>query len=716
MSIDWIYTRYTPIVRVFVKIRNLEKYVVRINKSRFSDISMLIRYFWEQFALEFSKDYMLIQEPDLIITDPISIINDSELKLMKVKDYVKFKSQERNLNLSWFIVKKMQTLTHEWRIAMINSLNKINLKKVHTRPKYAVDHLVKSDFVKEFKVYESLKNNDLIDFKPSIFKKKTKIKGVNKSMIEWQNGTASDSRVIKPIGLPKFWDNNYSSKQFVLNTLEILTPDFEDFISQIIYAKSYEDLGQIVRILSMLKGFRTIYPRGSKYEDILFLCHKTGKRKGVKTTKRTGWEFKLIYYPTPDKKGYFLYKYVATHNHHLWTEDVFMGEYAKKKLDYLTNELKIAWTDTNRKDVLKEKLNEPVDLREECNLDQEYDDYKNGLLELEDLWVLRPVKRCIYNRKVTRIDEIWKTLAFQEFNERDVHNIDKDGELSRESEANVYTNIRTYKYSTDIFSRHLEILKYAQQFELNLLSVLYNQSYEHQILEDENKGVESYLVSNADKLINNRKIKITEIPNPLLENEKVKSKYSKLQQISVEISPYRIYEVSDEWNNAYDGNPLHLLTDAMQLYEIEVESQKEIINRKRERIEVNFENLTNSSYSDINEKKSDSNNKYSQSSYSNSVSIIEQISENSKMNEIIDEVNNDIINDIDGIEANNTFKLKRKRENKEETKRDFDRMPDQDDYNQIDQHFAVADNENINEKCSKTQHDQYETLDIIYKD
>ena len=71
---------------------DIQKYVVRINKARFSDISMLIRYFWEQFALEFSKDYMLIQEPDLIITDPIPIINDSELKIMKVNDYVKFRS------------------------------------------------------------------------------------------------------------------------------------------------------------------------------------------------------------------------------------------------------------------------------------------------------------------------------------------------------------------------------------------------------------------------------------------------------------------------------------------------------------------------------------------------------------------------------------------------------------------------------------------------
>ena len=711
MSWDWIYSRYTPTIRVAVKISSVEKYVIKINKERINDINLLITYLCEQFGLEFSKEYILIQEPDTIITDPITILNNSELKLMKIKDYSKYKYQERNLHLACYLAKRKLMASKEWRFALFDTLSKLKGIQINTKPKFTVDHLIKYDLTKEFKILNSIEDDDIIEFKPSIFLKKSRVKINKKSVIEWQNGTFDESKTQeKPISLPKFWDNNYSYKQFVVNTLEILTPDFEDFISQIIHAKNYEDLGQIVKILWMLKGFRVIYPRGSKYDDVLYVCHKTGKRKGVKLTKRTGCEFKLVYSRTPDKQGYFLSKYVATHNHHLSIEDIFIGEYAKEKLYYLTNELKKACVDPQRKQKLIQKLNEPVDLREEWNLDKEYVDYQNGLVNLEDLWTLRPVKRWIYNRKVTRIDELWKTLAFQELGKEDVHNIEEEGKLSFESETGVYTNIRSYKYNSKVFNRHLETLKWAQQFELNLLSVLYNQNYDHKLIDDDKKGVESYLSLNSDKIANNKQLKISEIPSISFTNEKTKLKYDKLTQMSIDLSPYRIFEVSDQWNDKSDGDPLKLIEECMPIYNIEIEPPKEKNQKKRERVDVNIENNTNSSFSDMNWPHTNSEINWTQSSSSNSVSIIEQSSEDSKPNDIIDEVANDIKNDIDGVEANHLLKPKRKRDTKEESKKICDQIPCQDDYKLIDQHFSVTEYDNLIEWQNKINHDNSEVL------
>ncbi|CAI2361344.1 unnamed protein product [Moneuplotes crassus] len=481
---------------------------------------------------------------------------------------------------------------------------------------------------------------------------------------------------VRKICVPNQHVKHIAYRNIYINDIEIQTPDMEDFCTQTIHCENYEDLGETVRILCLMKGFNIIFPRGDKYETILYWCECYGDRKGVQSTKRTGCDFKLQYERTPDKKGYFLYKYQSSHNHPLEERNMYLGDYAFQKMKVISRELrKVALNPQNS--VKMEKLkNDSVDPREDYNYDQEYEDFINGIKPVEDMRVLRSFNRCVYNRKHIRIDAACKTRAFQKYERDDIQDIDQEGIESSQNMAGVYTNVKTYPFFPDSSNRHQTILHCAQEFELEILAKHYKRDLTEVILDLEEDSFEKYKLAQLSRKKDKIEPKIIEIPNKNLSNIEAKQKYMKLNQISHKVSPYCIYEVTSEWDDAQDGPPCDFLADTMPTYEIEGEYYipSKTVTRKMKKEESveeaeNKEPETDSNISSIYDEKSDISLK-SGSDAANDYSTRPRLSKDSI--DIYADLDTEIMNDVQGIESNNTVIKKKSRQTKYDVSKEQD--------------------------------------------
>ncbi|CAI2386815.1 unnamed protein product [Moneuplotes crassus] len=521
---------------------------------------------------------MIVKHPDQIVDDPKLISDNSQLILMRTRDYHPYKRKELKIWLDAFMLKKRIKKSFELKMIEAEDALRQFQQNVPIKPKALVESILKTDFAKKNAVESFHKNSEILQCNPELFfeYKKEKSPSTLPSTLYTKSNGKNISKPVQHARLLAF-------RNIYVNDIEILTPDMEDFCTHTLHCKNYEDLGETVRILCLMKGFNIIFPRGDKYETILYWCECYGDRKGVQSTKRTGCDFKLQYERTPDRKGYFLYKYQACHNHPIDERNMYLGDYAFQKMNIISKEFrKVAQDPANAKKI-EELKKESVDPRENYDYDQEYEDFINGIKPVEDMRVLRSFNRCVYNRKHIRIDAACKSRAFQEFEDGDIQDIEKDGIDSNQSMAGVYTNVKTYPFYPDSDNRHQRILHCAQEFELELLAKNYKRDLTETILDLEEDSFEKYKIAQLSKKKDKIERKLKELPNENLDNLETREKYLKLNQISHNISPYRIFEVTSEWNDNQDGSPCEFLKDTMTQYKIEDDFYvpKRVVNRRK---------------------------------------------------------------------------------------------------------------------------------------
>ena len=444
------------------------------------------------------------------------------------------------------------------------------------------------------------------------------------------------------------------SSQVINNIVYLATPDFEDFASKILHCKERRELSQTVKILGLIKGFKIIVPHGNK-EGLrtTYQWHKTGFRYRVSSTKRTNCPFEIVYEKVPGQDNYFLYKYRHYHNHPLDEMDVFLGESLLKRVDFVVSEINKRKNDPKLLEKLKRIENYRIDTKEEAgdlDFEQEIEDLKFGRIDVEDTGIMRPWNFSATNMKIFQMDAIWKSIALWEVKKGDVNNQEIEGRPSTQHVAEVYLNTKEFDQRGDPYRRpRLKIIDYAREVEIELTEWYYNEASDFDNFIKKQDNIES-----TETLLES--FTYNELPENVNFSEDIKEKYSKLTQLTEKISPYRIYEVPDEWDDRIDKDPLDLLQSIFPIYEA-FNSNEEIEEKPKVKMETRSW-VKNEEIQESSSSQSDENNKDIES-YIKTFELESSDNENGEEglnvlqnDDINTEINQEIENDIWGIESN----------------------------------------------------------------
>ena len=144
-------------------------------------------------------------------------------------------------------------------------------------------------------------------------------------------------------------------------------------------------------------------------------------------------------------------------------------------------------------------------------------------------------------------------MAYKVVEDGDIIDPIKEGKISMHHATDILFSSREYE-GTDRYTMKTRrlILEYAKNFEKELIEEYFN----HTVMRDSQLNNESEEIKVDEKPDKN----ISRLTQFGFDNTRpgtagTKSKYEKLKRISERISPFRIYEVPEEWNDKKDGNP-----------------------------------------------------------------------------------------------------------------------------------------------------------------
>ena len=628
-------------MRVSIRISQCERYLVHFDQRICWSIKDFILDLLRKFHLPQTNEYWLLKDPDIILESIDEIWNMGRYRLAKFSEIENIKKQEFKIIFEALKIKKKLTSNLIWKSAIFNQIY--------------------NDFGDVENYFKSLgifaKNGYIVNSKNTTTLKKFD-KNIDKKVNILVNSKDKCNSKRIELRKPRKMKEKVSS-HCINNMAYLATPDFEDFESQIIHCKERRELSQTIKILGLLKGFKIIVPNGNR-EGIrtTYQWHKTGFRYNVSSTKRTNCPFEIIYEKVPGQDNYFLYKYRHYHNHPLEEYDVFLGESLLNRVKFIVSEINKRKNDPKLLEKLSKIENFRIDSKEEANdldFEQEIEDLKNGQIDVEDTGIMRPWNFSATNMKIFQIDAVCKSLALWDIKKGDVESPEIEGRPSSTHMTNVYLNTRDYTQKGDSFKRpRLKILEYAKEVELELIGCYYNEESDLDNFIRKQDSLES-TKNLLESFTNN------ELPEDANFPEDVKDKYNKLIQMSEKISPYRIYEVPEDWDEFIDKDPLQLLQIIFPKYEsfsteecykkpwIKIESKLGI---KQEEIQ---QESSSSETDDLQYKSIESYISNIEVEFSDESENDESV-QSIKPIDIDIEIRDEIDNDIKGIEANITWK------------------------------------------------------------
>ncbi|CAI2360844.1 unnamed protein product [Moneuplotes crassus] len=341
------------------------------------------------------------------------------------------------------------------------------------------------------------------------------------------------------------------------NKLQIMTPDFEDFASQILHASTRKELNQTMKVLALLKGFKMVIPYGKVETRITYSCHRTGLRRGAQYSKKTNCPFQVIYNKVDRKPNYFLAKYRCNHNHPLDELEMFAGEIVQKKINKVVNELK------------QHKLKNLINTGEGSEVGTKESDSTSGVSP-ESLDALCPPARPSYNSKEVQIDALCQSKVYCHIEQGDIVDPIKEGKQSKASICEVLLSSLEYNPidRTDLKPRRL-ILETSKILEKDLIYDYFNHDVNREKLNQEEE------IKDEEEDVYESKAQILSIENIKTRTKETQYRYDKLTRISEKISPYRIYEVPSDWKEDTDGSPCEVLEELLPTFQFGVESDNE---------------------------------------------------------------------------------------------------------------------------------------------
>jgi hypothetical protein len=422
----------------------------------------------------------------------------------------------------------------------------------------------------------------------------------------------------------------------VYNDLNIITPDFQEFASGIIHWQERSELIQTVKVIALMKGFKIIVPNGRKEkEKTVLLCHKTGFRYRVSSTKRTNCPFALIYNIPHLKKTYSLVSYRNNHNHPLSETDPFIGQHLLSTAHHIASLIKPR---LSLPSVLSKLLHlTPITSRahlSSLNFTSELSAINSGTLPPEDSSFLKPWTMWSLNIKVFQLDAFIRSLLLNTPAQGDISSVEEDPD--DDVVHGVKLSIKGYRGQghSDLRPR-MKIIEYARELEKELMEEMYREGKDDGSVDGE--GWEEVEIG----------LKMEGIEGGVEERMALE----RLGVVGEKVSVYRIYEVPEDWD---EGDPLKLLEMVFPIYRVgekEVEDIEEIEDieedeKKEELEEDDDKNKENSSES---EKISESSEKLQNDTQSDMEDISKECKDYS--DDILEEINAD----IDGIEANSVL-------------------------------------------------------------
>ena len=532
-------------VRISLRIEDRERYIVHLNKGLYLNPRAFIWYVWTKFVIQEKPNFVILIEPATVVTSLSQIENNDRWRLIQLEHIPHVVQEEINI--------RNRALDERAKLIVSGQWQEMRIKN---KPKIKENNFTENKFFLNPK-FEDPQENPFY-----IIKRENPERPIY--FDDWGNGYGFKRwRLIiqKPKKLKETSINDLSQN----GEIQIITPDFEDFWSSILHVSSRRELAQTVKLIAMMHGFRLIVPSGNRRElRSTFRCNRSRSRKTPTQLNRTNCPFAMIYSQVEGKPNYQLWRYRNIHNHPLDEFDMYIGIEVLHKVLYIVSELKKI--KQNALELLQkaeeEIKNDDKLIPSEFDLDREVNQLKDGDITVDKMTVLQPNYKSAWNSKIIQIDSLWKALTFAKIEDGDIVNPEKEGSDSKVNWTGVYLSSKDFPNENlnDMKPRRL-ILEISKQFEKEMIEEYYPQfiTMENVEAEDEKFRVKQ----NIDVF---ESINLSEAPNTPHWSHEIKLQYNKLDRIPERISPYRIYDVPDFWDDNVDGCPLDLLIEYMPVF------------------------------------------------------------------------------------------------------------------------------------------------------
>ena len=411
-------------VRISLRIENRERYLIHLDKTSYRTPKDFIKYIWKKFNLEEKPDYVMLLEPDFVIYDINVIEKNDKWRLVERKNLQKIQQDEDSIRTKAIEDKKQLIQSGQWE----------NFTKTY---KYAeVKQTGKPITCQLNPFYEPKCRNTTIYGRPN------------------QNYNYYDQRDVRyliPVKKATRLPEKVDYEDLNNNIVQVITPDFEDFSSQIIHTSNKIELCQTIKLLSMMKGFRIIVPYGKQESKITFLCHRSGTKKGSNSNKKTNCPFQITYYKVDRKPNYYLLKFRHNHNHELDESDMFYAKLINNKINEIVKELK-KWKLNNLVSSNDQQDESTLDRTDFSSNDIKSKEFENQL-SYETLQLLKSNSESSLTSSDLQIDAICKSKVYSYIEHGDIVDPIAEGKLSVEHCTGVFLNSLDYEGS------HREIMK-----------------------------------------------------------------------------------------------------------------------------------------------------------------------------------------------------------------------------------------------------------------